>query len=67
MAGMALSRKSRFAAVLGAGLLALNVGLAPGGGPHAQEFSDDLPEIGDSAGAFISPEQEKALGSGFIR
>ncbi|NNL99583.1 MAG: M48 family metallopeptidase, partial [Gammaproteobacteria bacterium] len=64
---MALSRKSRFAAVLGAGLLALNVGLAPGGGPHAQEFSDDLPEIGDSAGAFISPEQEKALGSGFIR
>ena len=28
---------------------------------------DDLPDFGDSAGAIISPEQEKQLGKGFMR
>lgn len=28
---------------------------------------DDLPDFGDSAGAIISPEQEKQLGEGFMR
>jgi beta-barrel assembly-enhancing protease len=35
-------------------------------GPAAAEV-EDLPDFGDSAGAIISPEQEKQLGRGFMR
>ena len=66
MAVMALVRKSLFTAVLAA-VVALAAGTPPGGAAHAQEYGDELPDFGDSAGAFISPEQEKALGGGFMR
>jgi len=55
------SRVRRFGLVLGALL-----GLAGGLASSAQEI-DDLPDIADSAGALISPEQEKQLGLATMR
>jgi len=37
------------------------------GAPPAATELEDLPDFGDSAGAIISPEQEKQLGEGFMR
>ena len=34
---------------------------------HDDIDQSDLPDIGDSAGALISPEQERLLGQGFMR
>jgi predicted Zn-dependent protease len=38
-----------------------------GGATFALTDDDELPDFGDSAGAIISPEQEKQLGEGFMR
>ena len=55
--------KKPFHALLLGSLLATTVW----GPVHAESLYSDLPDIGDSAGAVISPEQEKQLGGYMMR
>jgi predicted Zn-dependent protease len=47
-------------------LLGVLTGLSPGA-VHAENLYSDLPNIGESAGAVISPEQQKQLGEEMMR
>ncbi len=49
------------------GLLAGWLMLVPATSARAENLYSDLPDIGDSAGAIISPEQEKQLGAHMMR
>lgn len=56
-----ISTRTRFLAGVMALLLSIQLS------PVIADPSDDLPDFGDSAGAIISPAQEKKLGESFMR
>jgi beta-barrel assembly-enhancing protease len=59
-----LNRRQKKTAILAVCLMLVSLRSSPG---FALTEREELPDFGDSAGAIISPEQERQLGEGFMR